>query len=156
MAESFWDIMGRLRQGGGGKPVPSVTEPTPGASAQYPLTAPGGKPGQWFQGSRLGQFGHPDPAQIPANIGEIRTRMQGYENRPTGFPLNQIERADQNMWQGVFNLPEPTGPFNLPNPNMGSRMASVPGGEQGPSAPWGDWQPAQAEQTSRWRENMYT
>ena len=113
--------------------------PVLGSSAQYPLRTFGGQPGQWFQGSRQGQFGFPQPAQIPSDIEEIRGTLKDYQNLPSGM-LTPEHKTYQNYWQGVFNMPED---FNL-----GPQMASAPLGE-GAASPWAPiagWQPAQAEE----------
>ena len=147
MAEGTWTWGGLMKgdpygQGAPGKPIPGAPTPVPtfGSSAQYPLRTPGGQPGQWFGGSRMGQFGFPQPAQIPGNIGEIRGQLQDYQNRPTGFPFTEEQKGFMNTWQGVFNMPE------AEDFNVGPQVASLSLGEgAGPSSPWAGWQPAQEE-----------
>ena len=146
MAEPTWSWGGLMRgdpygQGAPGKPMPGAPGPSPqfGSSAQFPLRTPGGQPGQWFGGSRAGQFGFPQPAQIPSDIEAIRGRLKEYQDLPSGM-LTPEHKQYQNYWQGVFNMPE------AEDFNVGPQMASLPLGEgAGPSSPWAGWQPAQEE-----------
>lgn len=135
-------------QGAPGKPLPT----TLGAPARGALGTQGnpfrvqgqGEPGQWWQGSRQGQFGFPQAQPLPPEIGEYRQLMDKYNQAPINWQseFNQMNPGFSNMWQGVFNAPEP-GDFNL-----GPQMASAPLGE-GAASPWAPiagWQPAQAEE----------
>ncbi len=118
-----------------------------------PFNRPGeGGPGDWWRGSRQGQFGFPQPGQLPPNIGEIRGLMQKYQNQPTDWQteFNRMNPGFSQQWQGVFNMPGEAGRGEDPNApydfNVGPRLASAPLGEMaGPSAPWAGWQPAQEE-----------
>ena len=116
----------------------------------YRMQGQGG-PGDWGQGNRAGQFGFPQPGQLPSNIGDIRGQMQRYQGQPTDWQneFNQMNPGFSKMWQGVFNMPgrgeDPNAPFDF---NVGPRMASAPLGQgSGPSAPWAGWQPASEEWT---------
>ena len=142
-------------QGAPGKPMsPMPTgQSAPLGSRVNPYTQKGqGAPGDWWQGSRPGQFGVPVAEQLPPEIGAYRQQMQRYENQPTPWQqeFNLMNPGFTERWQGVFNMPQrgedPGAPFNF---NLGSQLASAPLGEgAGPSSPWGGWQPAQEEDWS--------
>ena len=153
MAEPTWSWGGLMKGDpygtGAGKPLPAGVTPPPSAapgSQLNPFSRQGqGGPGDWWRGSRKGQFGFPQPQQLPGNIGDIRQQMFKFEQSPSSWQseFNQMNPGFSEMWQGVFNAPE-SGDFNV-----GPQMASVPLGEgAGPSAPWAGWQPAQAEDWS--------
>ena len=130
--------------------APPVRGPLGTQTNPYRVQGQGG-PGDWWQGSRPGQFGHPEAQPLPANIAPIRQQMQRYESQPTDWQseFNRMNPGFTNQWQGVFNMPgrgeDPGAPFDF---NVGPQMASAPLGEgEGPSSPWGGWQPAQEEWT---------
>ena len=152
MAEPTWTWSGLIKgdpygMGTPGKPLPAgVAAPPPAAlgTRANPFTQPGqGDPGQFWRGSRKGQFGFPQAAPLPSDIGENRAIMQEYGTRtPAGKQQFDFDFPGfSEMWQGVFNMPQED--FNL-----GPQMASVPLGE-GAASPWAPiagWQPAQAEE----------
>ena len=123
----------------------------PPGSQTNPFTQQGqGGPNQWWRGSRPGQFGFPQPAQLPENIGDIRSLMQRYGQQPSIWQQQfDIENPGfSKTWQGVFNQPQDLPPEAPGSFNLGPQMASIPLGEEaGPSAPWAGWQPASEEWT---------
>ena len=125
-------------------------EPVRG-SKELPFNRPGeGGPGQWWQGSRPGQFGVPKAQQLPSDIGAHRQKMQDFFNLPSHLqPQFDLDNPGfRTQWQGVFNMPQDLPPEAPGSFNVGPQMASVPLGEEaGPSAPWAGWQPAQEEWT---------
>lgn len=137
-------------QGAPGKPPAPVPSGAPLGTQANPYRIQGqGAPGDWWQGSRPGQFGVPQAQQLPPNIGPIREQMQRYEQQPSSWQsdFNRMNPGFSQTWQGVFNMPQrgedPNAPFDF---NVGPQMASMSLGEgAGPSAPWGGWQPAQEE-----------
>ena len=129
--------------------APPVAGPL--GSQTNPFTAPGqGQAGQFFRGSRPGQFGFPQPAQLPENIGDVRSLMQRYGQQPAIWQ-QQVDVENPGFsktWQGVFNQPQDLPPEAPGSFNLGPQMASIPLGEEaGPSAPWAGWQPASEEWT---------
>ena len=137
-----------------GKPLPAgVAAPPPAAlgTQANPFTQPGqGGPGQFWRGSRAGQFGFPQAAPLPEQIGDIRSQMQRYGQQPSVWQQQfDVENPGfSKMWQGVFNMPQDLPPEAPGSFNLGPQVASMQLGEgAGPSAPWAGWQPASEEWT---------
>ena len=146
-------LIERLRSGMGGKRMgedpAGGSQPVPG-SRENPFTVPGGAAGQWFTGSRPGQFGAPgssygSPAQIPENINQIRGMLQEYQHRPTGFPFSEEQKTFMNTWQGVMHAPD----FQA-GPRMAASSWNEPPSWQNPEVNLMGWKPAQAEQVPQY------
>ena len=108
---------------------------------QNPWRTPGGKPGEYFQGTRPGQFGFGAPAPLPSNIDQIRGQVEQYRNHPAypfGEPAYKGHQDFMKTWEGVHNAPE--------NFNAGPLMAAAGWGEDPNASSLMGWQPAQAEQ----------
>ena len=158
MAETTWTWRGLIKgdpygAGAPGKPLPGGVggaAPKLGSQANPYRQEGQGGPGDWWQGTRAGQFGYPQAAPLPADIGAKRQQMTDFFNLPSVMqPQFDLEHPGfRTMWQGVFNMPQDLPPEAPGSFNLGPQMASVPLGEEaGPSAPWAGWQPAQEEWT---------
>ena len=85
---------------------------------QNPWRTPGGKAGEYFQGTRSGQFGFGTPAQLPSNIDQIRGKVEDLRNHPAypfAEPAWKGHQDFMKTWEGVHNMPE--------NFNLGSQVA---------------------------------